>query len=277
MAQEKDTEQKFFERQLVIFRIGKEEFGVDISDVKEIIKLENTTHIPETEDYVEGIINLRGKIVTIIDLSKKLAIGSIKKNDNTRVLVTEIRGSTLGFVIDSCNEVLRLTGDKIESAPKIITNKINADYIQGVGLIDNRLIVIIDLGKIMSDKEITQLSKNSKKNKLLIVEDSTMMRGTLKSYIDSGAFDIIEAENGEDGITAFDNENPSVVLLDIKLPKMNGVEVLKYIIKKKPSTKVIMETSVYEEETKKECLEIGAKAYLKKPINKKELETLLLN
>jgi purine-binding chemotaxis protein CheW len=251
MAQEKDTEQKFFERQLVIFRIGKEEFGVDISDVKEIIKLENTTHIPETEDYVEGIINLRGKIVTIIDLSKKLAIGSIKKNDNTRVLVTEIRGSTLGFVIDSCNEVLRLTGDKIESAPKIITNKINADYIQGVGLIDNRLIVIIDLGKIMSDKEITQLSKNSKKNKLLIVEDSTMMRGTLKSYIDSGAFDIIEAENGEDGITAFDNENPSVVLLDIKLPKMNGVEVLKYIIKKKPSTKVIMEQVSMKKRQKK--------------------------
>ncbi len=282
---DKDLEKRFFERQLVVFSLGNEEFGVDISDVKEIIKLETITKLPNTDSYIDGIINLRGGIVVIIDLAKKIGLVPSQRGKNTRILVMEIAGSMVGFVVDSCNEVLRITGDKIEEAPRIITDKINADYLQGVGILDERLIIIIDLGSVLEEKDLNAISsaKNAKasessgsKRKLLIVEDSSMMRGTLKSYVDPKRFNIFEAEDGEQAVKIFGQELPEIVLLDIKLPNKNGVEVLKEIKEKSPETIVIMETSVYEDQTKDECMKLGARAYLKKPISKKDIQDLLL-
>lgn len=276
-----DTEKRFFERQLVLFSIGKEFFGVDISDVKEIIKYEEVTTIPNTEEYVEGIINIRGQIVVIIDFAKKIGLTSSEKQSNTRVIITNIKGNMVGFVVDGCNEVLRLTGDKIEEAPSIITNRINSAYIQGVGMLDDRMIIIVDLGRIIQEEELSKLNTisneedGSPKKKIMIVEDSSMMMGTLKSYIDQSKFRIIEAKDGEEALTRFKSETPDIILLDIKLPKLSGIDVLKKIKEENPDIPVIMETSVYDEKTKEECMKIGAFDYLKKPINKKDIEDLL--
>ncbi len=291
-----DSEKQFFERQLVVFMIGAEEFGVDINDVREIIKMEDVTAIPGTDDYILGVINLRGKIIVVIDLAKKLGLAVKEKDKNTRVLITEIEGNTMGMVVDSCNDVLRITGDKIEPAPPTITQKINADYIQGVGVLDKRLLILVDLGKVIESKDIAHINKvrgqhsknggagetesnassgDSKKKKVLIVDDSTMMRGTLKSYIDAGKYDVSEAVDGEEAVAKAKDEVPDVVFLDIKMPKLNGIEALKKIKAMNPKTVVVMETSVYEDETKKECLELGAADYLKKPINKKQIDDVL--
>ncbi len=274
-----DTERQFFERQLVVFKIGSEEFGVDINDVREIIRMGDVTTIPGSEDYILGVINLRGKIIVVIDLAKKAGLAVKKKNKNTRVLITEIEGNTIGMVVDSCNEVLRITGDKIEPAPPIITQKIDADYIQGVGVLDKRLLILVDLGNVIKSKDTGAISgvteqhsekvetddagKNkdagksagAKKKKVLIVDDSTMMRGTLKSYIDAAEYDVIEAGDGEEAVAKVKEEEPDVVLLDIKMPKLNGIEALRKIKEMRPKTVVVMETSVYEDETKNRCLE----------------------
>jgi purine-binding chemotaxis protein CheW len=282
--QNADNERQFFERQLVVFSLGNEEFGVDISDVREIIKLESITRIPNSASYIDGILNLRGKIIVVIDLGRKLSLIGLARNANTRVIVTEIKGNAIGFIVDNCNEVLRLTGDKIEPAPKIITDKINSDYIQGVGILEGRMIILIDLGKIITDEQMENISSHTKqgavssagnKKKVLIVEDSTMMRGTLKSYIDPKVFTILEAPDGEEGMRLVEAEKPDMVLLDIKLPKASGVDVLRFIKQKRPETKVVMETSVYEDETKNECMKLGAMEYLKKPVNKKDIEDVL--
>lgn len=279
-----DTEKKFFERQLVVFNVGKEYFGVDISDVKEIIKYHEVTVIPNTEEYVDGIIDLRNVIIVIVDFAKKIGLPSSEKQKNTRVIVTEIRGSTVGFVVDSCNEVLRLTGDKIQEAPPIITNRINSAYIQGVGMLEDRMIIIIDLGRVIQDEElaslgaatgVTKTKEEVKKRKIMIVEDSSMMMGTLKSYVDQSKYDIIEAKDGEQALFEYNNSNPDMILLDIKLPKLSGVEVLKKIKEQNPDIPIIMETSVYDDKTKEECLRLGALDYLKKPINKKDIVDLL--
>ncbi|MCK5040074.1 MAG: chemotaxis protein CheW [Candidatus Aenigmarchaeota archaeon] len=280
--EQKDTEKQFFERQLVVFKIENEEFGVDINDVREIIKMEDVTKVPNTEDYILGVINLRGKIIVVIDLAKKLNLPVKEKDKNTRVLITDIHDNTVGMVVDECNEVLRITGDKVEPAPSAITKKINSDYIQGVGILDERLIILVDLGKVLEAKEVAFIAEAGKqeksigkKKKVLIVDDSSMMRGTLKSYIDVGKYNVIEAVDGVEAVAKAKEEKPALVLLDIKMPKMDGVEALGKIKKDNPGVVVVMETSVYDEKTKKQCIELGAKDYMKKPINKRQIEEIL--
>lgn len=148
---------RFTERQLVIFRLAGEEFGVDIAEVREIIKMEAITRIPNTDSYISGVINLRGKIIVVIDLAKKLNLPLSKQDKDTRIIVIEVSGSTVGMIVDSCNEVIRLSAEHIEPAPPIITQRINADYIEGVGIIIERLIILLDLAKVLAGTEIERV------------------------------------------------------------------------------------------------------------------------
>lgn len=166
-----DTKKQLSERQLVVFKIEKEEFGIEINDVREIIRMEDVTAMPGTEDYILGVINLRGKIVVVIDLAKKLGVAVREKDKNTRVLIVDIEGNTMGMVVDSCNEVLRITGDKIEPAPEIITKKFKSDYINGVGIIDERLLILLDLSKVLDEKDLGHIKSVEKKSAKISAED----------------------------------------------------------------------------------------------------------
>jgi len=138
------------DRQLVIFKIAGEEFGVDINEVKEIIRWEDVTRIPNTESYIKGVINLRGSIVVVNDLAMKLGLPSKEVDDDTRILVVEVDGNTVGMVVDSATEVLHIEGEKVQDAPEMITSGIDENYIDGVGVLDEkRLLTLLDLSKVM--------------------------------------------------------------------------------------------------------------------------------
>jgi purine-binding chemotaxis protein CheW len=138
------------DRQLVIFKIAGEEFGVDINEVKEIIRWEDVTRIPNTEQYIKGVINLRGSIVVVNDLAMKLGLPSKEVDDDTRILVVEVNDNTVGMVVDSATEVLRIEGEKVQDAPEMITSGIDQNYIDGVGVLDEkRLLTLLDLSKVM--------------------------------------------------------------------------------------------------------------------------------
>ena len=138
------------DRQLVIFKIAGEEFGVDINEVKEIIRWEDVTRIPNTEQYIKGVINLRGSIVVVNDLAMKLGLPSKDVDDDTRILVVEVNGNTVGMVVDSATEVLHIEGEKVQDAPEMITSGIDQNYIDGVGVLDEkRLLTLLDLSKVM--------------------------------------------------------------------------------------------------------------------------------
>jgi purine-binding chemotaxis protein CheW len=149
----------YSERQLVIFRLASEEFGVDINKVREIIKLEEITKIPNTDNYISGVINLRGKIIVIVDLAKKLNLPIKEKNKDTRIIVIEVNNSTIGMIVDGCNEVLRLSGEQIEPAPDIIKKRISQEYIEGVGILKERLIILLDLAKVLRESEVEAIVK----------------------------------------------------------------------------------------------------------------------
>ena len=159
----KQTEKKqggMHERQLVIFKIAGEEFGVDINKVKEIIRWEDVTRIPNTASHIKGVINLRGNIIVVNDLAMKLGLPSKTVDDDTRILVVEVAKNTIGMIVDSATEVMRLSGEKIREAPSMITTNINHNYIEGVGLLDEkRLLTLLDLAKVLESTDYEQILK----------------------------------------------------------------------------------------------------------------------
>lgn len=141
------------ELQLVVFRLGKEEFGVDISQVKEIIKIQEITKIPNSPPFIEGVINLRGAITPVMDLRKRLGIPAGETDENGRIIVVEMGKGTVGAIVDSVAEVLRLPGKNIDAAPGL-TASIDSNYVRGVGKLEDRLLILLDLNKILDEDEI---------------------------------------------------------------------------------------------------------------------------
>lgn len=139
--------------QLVSFNIGTEEFGVDILKVQEINRMVKITRVPQTPDYVEGVINLRGKVIPIIDLRKRFGLEVKEYDKNTRIVVVDIVGNIMGMVVDSVSEVLRIPKNTIEPPPQIVTG-INTEYINGVAKLEDRLLIFLDLSKVIDFSEM---------------------------------------------------------------------------------------------------------------------------
>jgi len=136
---------------LVCFRIGKETFGVDILAVREIVKAQEITSVPGTNQCVLGIINLRGKIISVMDLAGRLGLGAASVDRASRILVVDLDGLTVGFLVDAATEVLKLADASIDPAPEDIKNTIRSDYLEGVGKLDERLVIILNLRHLLSD------------------------------------------------------------------------------------------------------------------------------
>jgi purine-binding chemotaxis protein CheW len=144
--------------QLVNFRLRDEQYGIDIGSVREITKVTDITHIPEAPSFIQGVTNLRGQIIAVIDLAKQFGLSSQQgPSASARIVVTEVNGQTVGILVDEVPGVLNLPGENIEPTPELIHTKIKKDYIKGVGKIDKRLIVILDLGKVLAPQEVEEL------------------------------------------------------------------------------------------------------------------------
>lgn len=140
------------EQQLVVFGLGKEEYGVDIIEVQEIVRLQEITQVPNAPDFVEGIINLRGKVIPLIDLRKRFGFAAGEHSADTRIIVISISDSLVGIIVDSVSEVLRLNDEDMEPPPRIVAG-IGREYIKGVGKIGDRLIILLDLDRILNAEE----------------------------------------------------------------------------------------------------------------------------
>ncbi len=144
--------------QLVSFRLGEEEYGIDILHVQEINRIMEITHVPKCAYFVEGVVNLRGKVIPVLDLRKRFGL-PVKENDKeTRIIVVEIAGKTIGLIVDSVDEVLRLPVSTIDPTPPMVSTSIDAQCINGVGKLEDRLIIIIDIEKFLTEEEKSVLS-----------------------------------------------------------------------------------------------------------------------
>ncbi len=137
------------ELQLVVYTLGKEEYGVDINNVQEIIRMPAITRMPNAPVAVEGLTSLRGRIITVLNPSVILGMERIDVCDDTRVVVMNMNGVVMGFVVDSVREVLRLPSNNVELGPAIIGGRINADNLIGIGKLDNRLLILLNIDGIL--------------------------------------------------------------------------------------------------------------------------------
>ncbi|MCD1293936.1 chemotaxis protein CheW [Methanocella sp. CWC-04] len=137
--------------QLVVFRLGQEEFGVDISQVREIIRVSEITSIPNAPSYIDGVINLRGQITTVVNLRKKMGLEDKPVDGNSRIIVVEIDKNIVGMMVDSVTEVKYIAGSQIEMLPGMISGSVSGEYIQGVCKLPNRLLILVDLKKVISE------------------------------------------------------------------------------------------------------------------------------
>ena len=144
--------------QLVTFSIGEEEFGVDILKVQEIIRTMEITKVPRAQDFVEGVINLRGKVIPIIDLRRRFGLDSKPHDKHTRIIVIEINNMIVGFVVDSVSEVLRIPAGTVEPPPPVVAG-VESEYISGVGKLQDRLLILLDLDKLLSGEDMEALGQ----------------------------------------------------------------------------------------------------------------------
>jgi purine-binding chemotaxis protein CheW len=143
--------------QLVSFNIGEEEFGVDILKVQEINRMLDVTRVPNAPEYVDGVINLRGKVIPIIDLRRRFGMERKEHDKNTRIVVVELSGKVVGFVVDAVSEVLRIPKSVTEPPPPIVAG-VEAEYITAVGKLDDRLLILLELEKVLSGDDAKTLA-----------------------------------------------------------------------------------------------------------------------
>jgi len=138
---------------LVTFFLSDEEYGVDVRLVQEIIRVTEITQVPRAPDFIKGVINLRGRIIPVIDLKRKLGLGEVGLERQTRVVVIRLRERLVGLLVDGASQVLKVPVSTIEAAPEEVV-EIDANYIRGVAKLEKRLIILVDLPKILGlDRE----------------------------------------------------------------------------------------------------------------------------
>jgi len=144
------------EQQLVIFELADEQYGLDIASVESIIKMQGITSVPQAPAFVEGVTNLRGVVLPVIDLRKRFGLANIDKSKETRIVVVEMGDTTVGMVVDAVTEVLRISSDSIEPPSPLVTT-VDSTFITGIAKVEERLIIMLDLGKVLSVQEQGQL------------------------------------------------------------------------------------------------------------------------
>ena len=148
-----DIEGKF-----LTFVLGEEIYGIEILKAREIIGLMDITTVPQTPDYMKGVINLRGKVIPVIDLRKKFSMQEGVHTQETCVIVVEVNGSSIGLIVDSVSEVSDITGEEIENAPSY-GQGIDTSFIMGLGKVKNKIIILLDIDTVLSTEELEMVEE----------------------------------------------------------------------------------------------------------------------
>ncbi|GAP09722.1 CheW protein [Bellilinea caldifistulae] len=140
------------EHQLVVFELENEKYGVDIASVEGIIKMQEITRLPHAPEFIEGITNLRGTIVPVVDLRTRFGLPRKEPTRDTRIVIANMDSSKVGIIVDAVTQVIRVPEDKIEPPPQMSVT-INSAFIKNIAKLESELVILLDLGKVLSTEE----------------------------------------------------------------------------------------------------------------------------
>lgn len=152
---------KAAEGKFLTFALDKEAYGVEILKVREIICLMDITTVPQTPEYMKGVINLRGKVIPIIDLRLKFSMQEVEHTKETCIIVVEVHNSLIGIIVDNVSEVMYIKGEEIEDAPSF-GQEIDTRFIMGLGKAKDRIIILLDIEKVLSFEELEVVEQLAK-------------------------------------------------------------------------------------------------------------------
>lgn len=155
-----DIEEEELEQdQNLIFTVKSQEFGIQAVRVQEISRVLPTTKVPSAPSYIEGIMNLRGRLASVINFRKKLGFEAKEHDEDTRVIVVELGTFPIGIIVDAVEEVIKIPDEKVQKLPEATTTSASRDYMTGVGMLDNRLIILLDVDKVLTSAELIELGE----------------------------------------------------------------------------------------------------------------------
>lgn len=155
------VENNFLEEQiqLATFRVGEEEYAINIMRIKEIVRMKEITHVAKSPEFVEGVITLRGMIIPVIDMRKRLGLESVDPSRDTRIIIVTVENIIIGLIVDHVAEVIKVKSENIQPASPVIKG-VDSEYIQGVCKLDNRIIIFLNLDEILTSHEKVILKKS---------------------------------------------------------------------------------------------------------------------
>lgn len=142
--------------QLVSFRLAQEEYGIEITKVQEIILMGEITRVPQTPDYIKGLINLRSTVIPIVDLRLRFGLVQEETTDETRIMVVNVAGKTIGIIVDAVSEVLRISQEQIAPPPPTVAG-LGREYLTGLVKLEQRLLILLDIDKILGSEDVSMV------------------------------------------------------------------------------------------------------------------------
>lgn len=145
--------------QVVTFNLVGEDFALPILDVREIIRMTEITPVPHAPNFVEGVINLRGQIIPVVDLRKRFNLGQQEIHEDSRIMVLEVGENILGVIVDAVSEVLRIGESEVQPPPGIVANGIGAEYLKGICYVNDGMLILININRVFSAEEIGAMTE----------------------------------------------------------------------------------------------------------------------
>jgi len=155
---QKESLDKKEERQILVFKVANQELGLDISCVREVLRPQEIYPLPKAPDFIEGVINLRGHIVALMDLRKKLHAKKSEDEANKRIIICRVNKFIIGLTVNSLREIVALSKEDIKPAPEVVSLHMETDVVSGMARIGERIIPILDMEHVLTKKEVIDLS-----------------------------------------------------------------------------------------------------------------------
>ncbi|KGX93151.1 chemotaxis protein CheW [Pontibacillus halophilus JSM 076056 = DSM 19796] len=150
------TQSQMEETKVIVFQLKNEEYGVPVNQVGSIERVQHITRVPNSPDFVKGVINLRGIVTPVVDLRTRFGLEELEHQENTRMIIVQMDQMHVGLVVDAANDVIDIPQEAIEPAPEVV-GSVEADYIKGVAKLEKRLLILLNLDKVFSNAEVKQL------------------------------------------------------------------------------------------------------------------------